>query len=141
MYRLGLNQTKSDNYMFLDFDAPLCLSVSRNTGVVERLTPSILSAIKSRTLILLEGELPGTKTMKSEDGKTSTSVTSLEDLHVTKVTEEGIGTSEIFESGTDMTITFTPAVEPEKVAEAVEKVVEEPKKPTTKRSTKKAKAE
>ena len=127
MYRLGLNQAKSNNYMFFDFEAPLCLSVDRNTGVVERLTPRILSAIKSKTLVLLEGELPAEGTIKTD------MVKSEDKIVLTAENEETVST-----------VVLTPealSVEIEEKAEeeVIEEVVE--KKPATKRGPKKTKAE
>ena len=127
MYRLGLNQAKSNNYMFFDFEAPLCLSVDRNTGVVERLTPRILSAIKSKTLVLLEGELPAEGTIKTDVVKSEDKIV------LTAENEETVST-----------VVLTPealSVEIEEKAEeeVIEEVVE--KKPATKRGPKKTKAE
>ena len=127
MYRLGLNQAKSNNYMFFDFEAPLCLSVDRNTGVVERLTPRILSAIKSKTLVLLEGELPTEGTIKTDVVKSEDKIV------LTAENEETVST-----------VVLTPealSVEIEEKAEeeVIEEVVE--KKPATKRGPKKTKAE
>ena len=127
MYRLGLNQAKSNNYMFFDFEAPLCLSVDRNTGVVERLTPRILSAIKSKTLVLLEGELPAEEPIKTDVIKSE------DKIILTAENEEVVST-----------VVLTPealSVEIEEKAEeeVIEEVVE--KKPATKRGPKKTKAE
>lgn len=96
MYRLGLNQAKSNNYMFFDFEAPLCLSVDRNTGVVERLTPSILSAIKSGTLILLDGQMPksvGSAKVEVDKKKIETVVSSEESVSTMTRDAEGLHVS------------------------------------------------
>jgi hypothetical protein len=55
MYEIGLNPAKRNNFMFFDFEAPLCLSITQNTGVVERLTPRILIGLKTGVLIQLNG--------------------------------------------------------------------------------------
>lgn len=140
MYRLGLNQAKSNNYMFFDFEAPLCLSVSNNTGVVERLTPSILSAIKSGTLILLEGEPP------------KKNIPSLPEIEVEKDKVETVVEDESSKSSVVMTdrslhITFEAKkdVDKEESSEEVSEDASEEatlkKKTSTKRTTKKPKAE
>ena len=148
MYRLGLNQAKSNNYMFFDFEAPLCLSVSQNTGVVERLTPSILSAIKSGTLILLEGELP-------KDSKPNLPKIKTEEDKIELVVEDEKSVSTVIMDNENQITFSVEQKEDVIVAEPVEKPVEEPKeqpeeieeeapvkkKTTRKPATKKTKAE
>ena len=132
MYRLGLNQAKSNNYMFFDFEAPLCLSVDRNTGVVERLTPSILSALKSKTLVLLEGELPAEGTIKTD------MVKSEDKIVLTAENEETVSTVVLTPEA--LSVEIEEKAEEEVIEEEViEEVVE--KKPATKRGPKKTKAE
>lgn len=148
MYRLGLNQAKSNNYMFFDFEAPLCLSVSQNTGVVERLTPGILSAIKSGTLILLEGELP------KDDKPNLPKIKAEEDKIELVVEDEKSVSTVIMDNENQMTfsveqkedvIVAEPVEEPvEESKEQPEEIVEEApvkKKTTRKPATKKTKAE
>ena len=153
MYRLGLNQAKSNNYMFFDFEAPLCLSVSQNTGVVERLTPGILSAIKSGTLILLEGELP-------KDSKSDLPKVKIEEDKIELVVEDKKSVSTVTMDNENQMTFSVKQKEDVIVAEPVEEPVEEPaeepkeqleeieeeeapvkKKTTRKPATKKTKAE
>lgn len=144
MYRLGLNQAKSNNYMFFDFEAPLCLSVSQNTGVVERLTPGILSAIKSGTLILLEGELP-------KDSKPNLPKIKIEEDKIELVAEDEKSVSTVTMDNENQ-ITFSveqkedvivkePVEEPKEQPEEIEEEAPVKKKTTRKPATKKTKAE
>ena len=121
--------------MFFDFEAPLCLSVAKNTGVVERLTPSILSALNNRTLILLEGEMPGSK------GAAKAEIEVLPEAVITTVSED-LSTSVMTVTAESITASIQKEEEPveEEPAVTEEPVVEE-KKPTTKRTSKKPKAE
>lgn len=73
MYRIGLNLAKKDNFMFFDFDAPLCLSITNNWGEVERLTPNILKALKIKKLLDLDG------TIDLTDKKVSNGTNEVED--------------------------------------------------------------
>ena len=148
MYRLGLNQAKSNNYMFFDFEAPLCLSVSQNTGVVERLTPSILSAIKSGTLILLEGELP-------KDSEPNLSNIKIEENKIELVVEDEKSVSTVtMDNENQMTFSVEqkedviveepaeePVEEPKEQPEEIEEEAPVKKKTTRKPATKKTKAE
>lgn len=144
MYRLGLNQAKSNNYMFFDFEAPLCLSVSQNTGVVERLTPGILSAIKSGTLILLEGELP-------KDSEPNLPKIKIEEDKIELVVEDEKSVSTVTMDNENQMTFSVEQKEDVIVKEPVEEAKEQPeeteeeapvkKKTTRKPATKKTKAE
>ena len=130
--------------MFFDFEAPLCLSVSQNTGVVERLTPSILSAIKSGTLILLEGELP-------KDSKPNPPKIKIEEDKVELIAEDEKSVSTVT-MGNENQIAFSveqkedviveePVKEAKEQPEEIEEEAPVKKKTTRKPATKKTKAE
>lgn len=148
MYRLGLNQAKSNNYMFFDFEAPLCLSVSQNTGVVERLTPGILSAIKSGTLILLEGELPkdsepNLPKIKVEEDKIELVVEDEKSVSTVTMDNENQMTFSV-EQKEDVIVAEPveePAEEPKEQPEEIEEEAPVKKKTTRKPAAKKTKAE
>lgn len=48
---LQLNLTIRDNYCFMDSEAPLCLNMNNPRGFAPRLTGSILSGLRYKTLI------------------------------------------------------------------------------------------
>ncbi len=55
MILLQLNLTLRDNYVFVDPEAPLHLSLSNPRGAAPRLTASIIRGLKGKTLIDVNG--------------------------------------------------------------------------------------
>lgn len=55
--RLGLNQSRRDNFVFFDPDAPLHLSLSNPVGYTSRVTNSIVTAIKVGKVIDIDNAI------------------------------------------------------------------------------------
>lgn len=66
MKKYALNVAKPNNYMFIDKESGLFLSLSKRIGVVENSTPSLERAVRCNTIIDITEDKKTNKTTNDE---------------------------------------------------------------------------
>jgi hypothetical protein len=67
MFLIELNKNTRENYAFYDPSAPIRLTLSEPRGYAPRLTTSILTGLRSGSLIDVEGKVDTQKGMLKEE--------------------------------------------------------------------------